>query len=64
MNITSSSEYRMTPIGPAKFCYVSEKDTQFDSNGIYHVSLELTKVEIFMIWPIHLIYINLRMINF
>ena len=45
MNITSSNEYRMTPIGLAKFCYASEKDTQFDSNGIYHVSLELTKEE-------------------
>ena len=45
MNITTSNEYRMTPIGVAKFCYVSEKDTQFDTNGIYHVSLELTKEE-------------------
>ena len=36
---------RMTPIGKSKFVYVSEKDTQFDSNGIYHCSVEFSKEE-------------------
>ena len=40
-----SSEYRMTPIGMTKFVYVSEADKQFDSEGIFHVSLVLTKEE-------------------
>ena len=36
---------RMTPIGKAKFVYISEPDTQFDSNGIYHCSVEFSKEE-------------------
>jgi len=39
------TEYRQTPIGVAKFCYATEKDTQFDKDGIFHISLELTKAE-------------------
>ena len=35
----------MTPIGMTKFVYVSEADKQFDSEGIFHVSLVLTKEE-------------------
>jgi len=41
----NNDQYRTTPVGTSKFCYVSEADTQFDTNGIYHVSLELTKEE-------------------
>ena len=40
-----SKEYRMTSIGEAKYCYVSEKDTKWDPEGIYHVSLILSKEE-------------------
>ena len=36
---------RMTPVGKSKFVYISEKDTQFDSNGIYHCSVEFSKEE-------------------
>jgi len=34
---------RMTPIGKAKFVYISEPDTQFDSRGIYHCSTQNSK---------------------
>ena len=34
---------RMTPIGKSKFVYISEPDTQFDTNGIYHCSVEFNK---------------------
>ena len=36
---------RMTPIGKSKFVYISEPDTQFDTNGIYHCSVEFNKEE-------------------
>jgi len=36
---------RMTPIGKAKFVYISEPDTQFDSRGIYHCSVVFEKKE-------------------
>mgnify|MGYP006408500711 FL=1 len=38
-----SKEYRITPIGEAKYCYVSEADKRFDPDGVYHVSLVLSK---------------------
>tara|TARA_R100001594_G_scaffold137429_1_gene180488 strand:- start:193 stop:717 length:525 start_codon:yes stop_codon:yes gene_type:complete len=39
------SEYRVSPVGIAKYSYVSEPDKQFDSEGSYHVSLVFTKEE-------------------
>ena len=40
-----SKEYRITPIGEAKYCYASEPDTRFDPDGVFHVSLLLSKEE-------------------
>ena len=39
------SEYRTTPIGIGKYVYTNDPDTQFDKEGIFHISLELTKEE-------------------
>ena len=41
----NNSEVRQTNIGKAKFCYISEPDTQFDSKGIYHTSIEFNKAD-------------------
>jgi len=40
-----SSEVRNTPIGTLKFTYLTEKDTEYDKNGIYHCTLKLKKLE-------------------
>ena len=39
------SEYRTTPIGIGKYVYTNDPDTQFHNEGIFHISLELTKEE-------------------
>ena len=39
-------EYRNTPVGLAKFSYLSDPDTQFDTRGVYHVSIEYNEDEV------------------
>ena len=44
--MTKNKDVRKTCIGKAKFCYISEPDTQFDPKGVYHVSVEFDKTEV------------------
>jgi len=39
-------EYRSTPVGLAKFSYLSDPDKKWDANGIYHVSIEYKEDEV------------------
>ena len=43
--MSKKEEYRITPIGEAKYFYGSEPDTRFDPDGVFHCSLQLSKEE-------------------
>ena len=43
--MTKDNDVRKTCIGKSKYCYISEPDTQFDSRGIFHTSIEFTEAE-------------------
>ena len=43
--MTKNKDVRKTCIGKSKYCYISEPDTQFDSRGIFHTSIEFTEAE-------------------